>query len=173
MMAERSDFLETLLKGYAPYFDIERTGDDALTLPLAAKCTLHVHSEKYFLMKKAVLWNADSHEYVFLFSMPQLSLPLYQACLGYAYEEGMALIHPGNGHMVTYLTAVFLCDLCDPDARKALRRCRLHKNFRFALDGWMDFHTALIELQSGKVCTNSSGHENAGFLKKLLHYSAF
>lgn len=165
-MADRTDLLENLIKGYAPYYDVEYAKDDKL--PLVARCTFHVHSEKYVLTKKAVLWDADSHEHVFVFSLPHLTKELYEECRDAVYEKGMALIDPKPGHMYTYLTTVFLCDSCDPEARKELRRCRLHKNFRFSLYGWMDFHTALVDLKQKKIDTNSSGHANAKFLKKLL-----
>ena len=70
--------------------------------------------------------------------------------------------------MYTYLTAVFLCDSCTPEARKALKRCRLYKSFRFSLYGWMDFHTVLLQAGSDLVDTNRSGRSNAKLMKKIF-----
>ena len=62
--------------------------------------------------------------------------------------------------------AVFICDTCDEDARKALKKCRIYKSFHFSLHGWMNFHAALVEVADGKVTSNASGHHVAKILKK-------
>ena len=72
--------------------------------------------------------------------------------------------------MYTYITALFLCDSCDEDAKKALKRCKLYKSFRMSYWGWMDFHTALAELPEEKVSSNASGHSAAQvFQQGLFH----
>lgn len=169
----REEFLDKLLKSYEVYYDVEKS-DSMTDVPLVAKCSFFVHSEKYVLIKKAKLWSADSNEYVYIFSTEHLTKNIYEKCRDYAYEKGMALIKPGPEHMYTYITTIFSCDTCDTDAKKALKRCRLHKNFHFSLYGWMDFHTALVVSDStntNKDCivTNMSGHDNAKFLKRIIH----
>ncbi len=171
----REEIQDKLLKSYEAYYDIEKY-DCENEVPLIAKCTFSVHSMKYVLVKSAVLWSADSNEHVFIFSTEYLTKALYEKCRDYAYEKGMALIDPKPGHMYTYITTIFLCDECDMDARKALKRCRIHKNFHFSLYGWMDFHTALVisdRTETNKDCivTNGSGHENAKIIKKILYVS--
>ena len=79
-------------------------------------------------------------------------------------------INPGPNHMYTYITALFLCDSCDDDARKALKRCRLYKSFRMSYWGWMDFHTAMVELPEEKVSSNASGHSAAQVFKQGLFH---
>jgi len=70
--------------------------------------------------------------------------------------------------MCSYITALFICDTCDPDAVRALKRTRIYKSFRLSYYGWMDFHTGLIELQTGKTAANGSGRSTAQLLKKTL-----
>lgn len=166
----RDKMLERLLKSYEAYFDIE-TYDDGQKdgLPLAAHCRFFVHSEKYVLVKKAKLWEADCNEYVYIFSVPRLTPELYARCRDYAYEKGMELIDPKPGHMYSYITAVFLCDEYTPEAKKALQKCNLYKSFHFSLYGWMDFHTALLAAGESRVFTNRSGRDNAKFMKKILN----
>ena len=84
------------------------------------------------------------------------------------YEEGMKLIHPGKGHMCTTLTLLVVCDESTPGAEKLLKKCRLHKSFRFSIDGWMDFHTGLMTLGSGKAAANFGGHDNLKLLRQLI-----
>ena len=68
---ERSELLEKVIQGYAPYYDIERTEDEQDLL--RATAAYHEHGSGYLLSKKAVLYTADKHEYVWFFSVPGLT----------------------------------------------------------------------------------------------------
>lgn len=166
-----SAFTEKLIKFYANYYDIHKE-DISCEPPLIARCDCHAHSEKFVLSKKAKLWEADSHEYVYIFDCEHLTKELVDKWISYVYGEGLKLINPKPGHMYSYLTAVFVCISSDKDAIIALKKCRLHKNFRFSLHGWMDFHTALVLTgdvpDRHRVITNPSGRDNAKILKRLL-----
>lgn len=166
---DREKLLDRLLEGYQAYFDIERYEEEREDgIPLRAHCRFYVHSVKYVLVKEAKLWDADSNEYVYVFSVPELTREIFEKCRDYAYEEGMKLIKPKPGHMYSYITAVFLCDTCTKEAEKALRRCRIYKSFHFSWYGWMDFHTAAVVLKESRAFTNRSGRANTKFMKNIL-----
>lgn len=165
----REEAFERITHSYEAYYDIETVEIPENEIPLVAKYSFYLHSEKYVLLKKAKLWSADSNEYVYVFSVPTLTKEIYEECRDYAYDEGMKRINPKPGHMCSYITALFLCDRCEKDAKKALKACRLHKNFQLSLLGWMDYHTALVELQTEQICTNGSGRANAKALKSIIH----
>ena len=80
----------------------------------------------------------------------------------------MKRAHIGPGHMYTYITPVFICDTCQEDARKAVRKCRIYKSFKFSLHGWMDFHAAVLEVESNRITTNGSGKCVEKVLKNVL-----
>lgn len=162
----RLEALEKLCESYSAYFDIERFDEDKGEL--AATCFLHVHSEKYVLVKAAKLWEADSNEYVYIFSVPHLTKEIFESCRDFAHNEGMTHIEPKPGHMCSYITALFLCDTCDKDAVRAIKRTRIYKSFRLSYYGWMDYHTGVIELSSGMTAANASGRSTAQLLKKTL-----
>lgn len=164
----RQQALEKLLNCYARYFDI--TPAQESEAPLAAELAFHAHTSKYVLSKKATLWEANSHEYVYVFTVPHLTHEIYKACEQLAYERGMARVEPGPNHMYTYITALFLCDTCDPAARKALKGCRYYKSYRLSYWGWMDFHTGLAELTTHKTASNPSGHSAAQTLATTLFH---
>ena len=67
-------------------------------------------------------------------------------------------------------TALFVCDSCDEDARKALKKCRLYKSFKMSYWGWMDFHTGLVVLPEEKISTNASGHCAAQVFERGLFH---
>lgn len=162
----RGAAIERLLKSYRTYYDIHMQEDET---PIAARCDFFEHSEKYVLSKKAELWSADNEEFLYIVDIPHLTLELYEKWRDYIQEDGMQRVKPGPGHMASYITPVFICDTCDEDARKALKKCRIYKSFHFSLHGWMDHHTALVELSTGQIDGNLGGRHTAKNLKKVLY----
>ncbi|MGI6205910.1 MAG: hypothetical protein ACOYJI_04660 [Anaerovoracaceae bacterium] len=173
---KREKFLDRLLRNYEPYYTITRFDEEdgnieeTEGLPLRAQCVFDVHSEKYVLVKKAVLYEADSHEYLYIFVAPHFTKELYDQCHKAAYEKGMELVDPKPGHMYSYITAYYICDSCDPEVVKAVRKTRIRKNFLLSFRGWMEFHNALINVGEKTVVTNHAGKGNIKFLRKLLQH---
>lgn len=174
----RGRFVRRLQAAYRRYFNITPAQDlpgagKGMPDSLICRCDFDVTNAQYILTKKNVLWSADSHEYCYIFSLSRLTGDIYRQLEHYVYEEGMKLIHPGKGHMCSNLTLLVVCDECDEEGKRSLKKCRLHKNFRFSFYGWMDFHTAMAVLGregscKGCVVTNFSGHDNAKLLRQLL-----
>jgi hypothetical protein len=167
MELNREALLERVLDIYSPYYDIQRC-EEADT-PMVAQAAFHEHGTGYILIRKAEMWSADRHEYVYFFSVPHLTLELYERCVEQARQLGMERIHPAPGHMCSYVVAMFFCDSADEDAVKALKKCRIRKSFQFSLHGWMELHTALVELGKDSVAANPAGRNTAKFLKSVLH----
>lgn len=157
---------ERVLAAYRPYYDIERM--DESDAPLVAAAAFHEHEVSYMIVKKAEMWSADRHEYAYFFTVPHLTLELYEQCLDRARELGEPLVKPDANHMSTFLVAVFLCESADDDAVQALKKCRIRKSFQFSLKGWMEVQTALVELGKDSVIANSAGYHTAKFLKNVL-----
>lgn len=167
MQYTREAALARLIKSFETYYNVHRFDDEQI--PITARCDFFEHSQKYVLSQKAELWSADCEEFLYLLDIPRLTLPLYEQWRDYIREEGMKLLHIGPGHMYSFITPVFVCDTCDEDARKALKKCRIYKSFHFSLHGWMDFHTAVVDLERGRIDANRSGHSTAKILKKVLY----
>lgn len=165
----REDILEKLLENYAPYFDVDRIEENFPDVPLAATCRFYVHSEKYVLVKKAKLWEADCNEYVYIFSLPELTGNLFTSCKDYAYREGMKLIDPKPGHMYSYITAVFICERCTPEGERALKKCNIYKSFHFSWYGWMNFHATAVVREENRIFSNRMGRDNTKVMKKILN----
>ena len=124
----REEALDKLCHSYSGYFDVVRHEEPKGHL--VAEAGLHIHSEKYVLVKAAKLWEADNNEYVYIFSVPVLTKEIFEQCREQARVDGLQRIEPGPNHMCSYITAIFLCDTCEPDALRALRRagvpCEMH-----------------------------------------------
>lgn len=70
------EFFERLLLSYSDYFDIIRD-TSYKDLSVAAEAAFSPFSEKYVLVKKAQLWAAEAHEYVFFIRTGHLERRLF------------------------------------------------------------------------------------------------
>ena len=179
MEKKRNEAVERLLSGYRRYYTVTRFDGGfnpppeefkglceagKLTPPVlpgeicfVAVCEYYEKAERYFLFKANELYSTHQEEFIFLFSVKNLTKELFETCRDYAYEAGMELAHIGPGHMYTYITPVFVCETAAADAVKALEKTKIYKSFKFSFHGWMDFHVACFEASKHKLHFNHSG----------------
>ena len=160
------EIIDWLASYYSAYYDVHRQEEEMH--PLVLRCDLHVNNQKYFLSRKNVLWEANCHEYVYVFSVPRLTEEVYRRCEEFTREEGCKLIDPKPGHMYTYLTCLIIADETEPQAVKMLKKSRIQKSFRFSLRGWMELHTAVLDRSEGRTVTNLSGRANAKLFTHII-----
>ena len=145
----RLEAIDKLCESYSVYFDVERFEENEDLL--AATCFCMSTRKKYVLVKAAKLWEADSNEYVYIFNVPHLTKDVFTKCRDYAHKDGDEPHRAqARTHVFVYYGAVYLIPTRTPCVR--LKRTRIYKSFRLSYYGWMDFHTGLIELQTGKDC---------------------
>lgn len=168
MNITKQEVVEKLLKSYEAYFDITRFNE--AELPLTARCDFFEHSQKYLLSQKAELWSANSEEFVYLFQMPRLTLEAFETCKAFALKDGMERVQIGPGHMYSFITAVFVCEGCDEEAMKALKKSHFYKSFKFSLHGWVDYHNAVFVCDTHEIKSNYAGKSTAKILKKILFH---
>ena len=166
MSLNRTEALEKLLKSYANWYDLERS--DKASAPLVATGQFHEQGAGYALVKNAKMWQADRNEYVYFYSVPSLTLDIFDQCIVDARAQGEPLIKPDGAHMCSYVVAVILCDTADEASIKALKKYRRRKNFNFSLNGWMEVHTVCAELGKSTVASNADGIKSAQFIKSSL-----
>lgn len=128
----------------------------------------HVTDLGYVLIKQAKIWAMESNEYVYLFSAPTLDAETVRRCLDYAVEDGQTHITPHAEHRDSYIIAVFVADVIDPEAQKEIRHRKFDRSYRMGLDGWAALRTAGLELEKELIVTNRLGKDIAKSLKKLL-----
>ena len=81
----REEALDKLCHSYSGYFDVVRYEEPKGYL--VAEAGLHIHSEKYVLVKAAKLWEADNNEYVYIFSVPVLTKEIFEQCRAVSYTH--------------------------------------------------------------------------------------
>lgn len=115
-------------------FDVHpETGDG----PLCASAACHQRGEGYFLARRVTLWAAESHEYLFVYRTDRLVPSLWPTLRQDALTRGRAQIRPHAEHMVSYVSALVLCDALEAGAAEAIRRTRYSKSFWWGLRGWL------------------------------------
>ncbi len=162
----KEEIVDVLLKEYARWYDVKRVNNKG---SLIVEGEFHEQGTGYVLVRKAEMWSAESHEYLFIFSADHLDQEKYEACLTEARELGEARIVPGRDHKSSYVTMLIVCNTADEEALKKLRKCRVRKSFRFSLHGWMEVHTAAVRAEDGFIVSNGDGRRTAEFLKSVLY----
>ena len=164
-MSQRSEkAIEGLIKACAAYYDIEEIHDGT---PLKALCAYHMRDSQYVLVKKAELWAAENHEYLYLWDAGCLDVPLTEEIFRRTLEDGEPRVKPHAQHMYTYLTAVALYDSADPDALAQLKKLKKRREFKLSLHGWMEFRIAAVDLSTGEITVNRAGKALAKDLRRL------
>ena len=162
----REEIFETLKKSYKNWYNLQEVENEA---PLVATGEFHEHGTGYVLVRKAEMWSADCHEYLYIFSPAHLDADTFQTCLAKARALGEPKIRPSRDHKSSYVTALFICDTADEEALKLLKKCRIRKSFHFSLQGWMEVHTAAVVSGGETILSNGDGRRTAEFLKSVLH----
>lgn len=157
--------LEKLKKAYAAYFDIEEITDGTA---LKAMCAYHTRDSQYVLVKKAELWAAENHEYLYLWDAGHLDAGMVDQIFQRTLADGEPKVKPHSQHMYTYLTAVVLYDSAQPDALAQLKKLKKRREFKLSLHGWMEFRIAAVDLTTVEVTANRAGRALEKDLKRMV-----
>lgn len=155
----------------AASFDVE-TG---FSPPLLATCCYHARNEAYVLSKKARLWAAETHEYVYLLNLPRLDAVQWRQAHQLALHDGLSRIRPHSEHMCSCISLIILCSSLDEDARAALTHCRTRKSFLLGLHGWMRLRALAVlppshpEDDVQLIGNAASRKELLPFVQRALH----
>lgn len=167
MGESRQELLQKILDQYSVWYNVKQYGPESE--PLMAAAEFHERETGYMMVRKAEMWSADKHEYTYFFSLGHLDAMKAEACIAKARELGEPLIVPKTGHMCSNIVVVVLCDTADAEAVKIIRSYHYRKSFQFSLKGWMEVHTAVLEVGKASVIANGAGKNTAKFLNSLLH----
>ena len=160
----RTQLEQQLLRIFSANYDIQTVEDGS---PLHALCAYHSRDSQYVLVKKAELWAAEHHEYLYLFSASHLDEATVDAAYQRVLEDGEPRVHPHIQHMYTYLTAVTLYDSAEPQALAKLRKLKKRREYKLSLHGWMEFRIAAVDCSTGEFTVNRSGKLILKDLKRL------
>lgn len=167
----RDDFWRMIEQGYAENYDITNIEPGTTELPLIATAAMHMQESGYVLSRKAEMWSANSNEHVYFYSADSLTPEECEKCIDFAYTDGMSKIdlEGDSNHMCTRVVAIFLCDDFSEASLDVVKSCKIYKNFKMGLRGWMEVHAVAVDLNSGNVIHNKYGRDTAKFYVETLH----
>lgn len=155
-MAGRMEVIERLLAAHEAWFDVERDHRFAgRAFPGYAE--FHSSASQYVLVKRAKLWEASSHEYLFFWSTARLTEAELNDLLHFMAREALAKVQLAPDHMCSYLSLVVVADGVDEAVPRLVRRARFRKSFSFGLKGWADMRVAVVDLSARRVWANTQG----------------
>ncbi len=153
--------LDRVLRSYRRYYDV---ATELVEAPFAAQATFHSHEERFFLVKKAVLSESESNEYVFFAAEGDLDLARAQYLDDSAWRLGMECVDPHANHKNSDVSLVVIADRISPEAKQFFRKLRRSKNYRWGLYGYSNYRVVAIELSTGDLAANRLGKD----LRKLF-----
>lgn len=173
MENERDEVAKRVLYAHRAYFDVFEDYRFA-GRTFFGYAEFHSYDEQYVLVKRAALWEAHSHEYLFIDTVAHLDAAYVLDAVEFLKTKAISKVNPTPDHMSSNLTMVIVADSCDEDALLELRRTRFRKNYKFGLRGWSDIRIAAIDLEGHRVVTNAAAKDmfptllgNAGFADDL------
>lgn len=155
---KKEDFLLQLLSAHEAYYDVERNYQFANQI-FPGYAEFHTHGEKYVISKRAKIWEADAHEYMFFLTADRVDSAFLQQWITFVTTQGLQKASPKPNHMTSYLSLVIVADQVEDFALSLIRRARFRKNFLFGIHGWADLRLIVIDLQKMQIYTNGQGKE--------------
>ncbi len=156
---------DQLARSYEAYYDVERIEDGS---ELAALCHYYKRESQYVGFKSAELWAAESHEYLYLWDVGELTPEKVQKIFDRVLDDGEPRVKPHSQHMYTYLTAVVLYDSTDAAALAQLKKLKKRREFKLSLHGWMEFRIAAVDVSTVEFTASRSAKCMEKDLVKLV-----
>ena len=148
----RTDLLERVLAAHKSFYDIRRDYlFEGRTFPAFAE--YHTYGEKYVLVKRAKLWEVNTHDFMFFECVDELDEAQLAEEISFMQEKALSL--------------VIIANRTTEAARKLAKRTRFHKEYRFGFRGWTDLRLAVVDLSlptDKSVVVNNAGKQ----LKEVL-----
>jgi len=159
--------LERLLKAHEVWFDVSRNHEFAGKV-FPGYAEFHSHGEQYVLVKRAKLWEVNTHEYLFFMLQEHLDEATLQDYVEFMKEKAPAKVVLEPDHMSSFLSLVIIADSVDPSVERTVRRIRYRKNFKLGFRGWADLRLAVVDVANKAVYTNPMGKELKATLEANL-----
>ena len=157
--------LERLLKSFCQYYDVKTEGAVA---PFCAEAEFHSCEEGFFLMKKAVISEAESNEYVFFSATENLNDADVDRIAEIAWNEGLSRIKPHKDHKNSDISVFFLSEDITKEAFKAVKKLKRYKSYNHSFHGFTHFKAVAFETTTGEIASNRLGSEKVKLFSIMI-----
>ena len=161
----RDEILEKLYGSFQIYYDVKR---EDVAPPFIAEAKFHTHDEQFFLVKSAVLSEAESREYVYFASKDTLDLETLLYLDREAWKRGTADVKPHFSHRSTDVALIIVADKITEEAFGLIPKLRHYQSYRFGFQGWSNYRLVAIELSTERAEYNRLGRSFKKLVRNIL-----
>ena len=160
-----NELFDKLLRSFQVYYNVKR---EDVAPPFAAEAEFHTHDEQFFLVKSAVLAEAESREYIYfakeIFLDETLLLRLDEA----AWKSGMERVRPHKDHRNTDVSLFIVAEKISDEAFKMIPKLRHYRSYHLGLQGWSHYRLVAIEQSSGRAVYNRFGRSYKKLIRNII-----
>lgn len=167
----RQKLLARILDAHRACFDVEEHHEYAGRV-FAGYAEYHAHGESFVLVKRAKLWEADMHQYVFFEAMEHLDAAGLEDLVAFMKTAALGKVEPKQNHMSSDIGLVLVADSISDAAAAQLKRTRFRKNYLWGLQGWSDLKLAAVDMHAQRVVSNGAGKDMREVLERALRMDA-
>lgn len=150
----QSEALELLLAAYSGYYNINRETPAA---PFAAEAEFRLHDEQFFLIRSAKISEADTREFVFFALADTLDMETFRMLDSAAWETGLSRVELTRNHRNSDVILYILAERIPEEVRRAVRKTRHYRSYRFGLRGWSSSRLLAFDLTDMMAVHNAQG----------------
>lgn len=122
----------------------------------------HAHGTQFVLVKRAELWSADTHDYLFMDARDVYGPDDFERDVTYLVEEASNKAVPKKDHMSSGITLVVAANHVDDQVMRSVRAFKHRKNHLLGFHGWTDVRMAVADVSrpsNQAVATNTAAKE--------------
>ena len=134
--------MKKVLPAFERYYTVKKVSDP----PFCAEAEFRSHNEQYFLVRSARIADIDSNEFVYFATLPELDSQNLENLTKLAWEKGLSLVKPYNGHRNSDVTLIIITNKIEEAAKKAIKKTKLYKSYKFSFWGWSNFKLTVVEM---------------------------
>lgn len=123
----------------------------------------HMRTERYFAMKKAVVYGMENNDYLFIRNHKKLNSEDLVNYLSWTKKSLDLIISPHSEHMSSTITVLCVVEeALDESLIKQVEKTKFHKGFSMGLKGWVDLRLVVYSLKDLSLVANRKGKEVKG-----------
>lgn len=160
-----NEILDKLLRSFQVYYNINR---EDVAPPFAAEAEFHTHDEQFFLVKSAVLSEAESREYIYFAAEKYLDEALLLRLDEAAWGSGMERVRPHQNHRNTDISLFIVAEKISEEAVRRIPKLRHYQSYHLGLQGWSHYRLVAIEQSSGRAVYNRLGRSYKKLIRNII-----
>lgn len=98
-------------------------------------------------------------EYLFLDACECIDEAYLHSLMEWVSSAEGAIVHPHPEHLATYFTVVAASEKISPNLKRAVKKCKMEKQYARGKDGFFSFRLLVVNSETGELLTNSSGSD--------------